>query len=172
LQFIWGNESGWRNTANTGRRGFTPQEGLNQSKTVVFILWINFTLPRFSRSSSPNIYRLNIDRGALRRGKRSRSVREDHGTLDVRRQGSSWHSVHLWVIDIHHGGRWRSEDAAPEGSTRAPCASAWTQSMFSSKLIDTGWCLFKIRSLSRALHLHRRDHLGNPSHDIHPPAIV
>jgi hypothetical protein len=67
-----------------------------------------------------------------KRGKRSRSIREDHGTLDIQRQLPLQHPVHLRIIDICCGGRWESQDAAtglaPERLTpvyeQAPCLPA------------------------------------------------
>jgi hypothetical protein len=96
------------------------------------------------------------------RGKRSRSVREDHGTLDVRRQVSSRHSINLWVIDVCYGGRWGSYDAAPRASTRVPRADRWTRSMVSDDLIYIRQCLLRSRSFYRTLHLHPKIVQGIP----------
>jgi hypothetical protein len=104
----------------------------------------------------------NVDRGAPSREKRLRSVRKDHGTLDVRRQVSSRHSAHLRVIDFCHRGRWRPEDAAPRVGTRAPG---------SGFIISIRRFLFRFRSLCRDLHLHHQDCSGYPSSDIHPPVL-
>jgi hypothetical protein len=97
-----------------------------------------------------------------RKGERSRSVWENHDTLDVRRQVSLWHSTHLQVIDLCRQGRQRPDDAAPRVGTRAPG---------SGFIIDIRRILLKIGSLCRELHPHCQDRSGYPSRDIHPLAL-
>jgi hypothetical protein len=84
---------------------------------------------------------------------------------------SPQHPVHLWVIDVSCGGRWRSQDAAPRVNTSTPCAGTWTSSIFSSHLICIRRCLLRSRSLCRTLYPHRQTHLGYSDHDIYPLAI-
>jgi hypothetical protein len=73
------------------------------------------------------------------RGKRSRSVRENHDTLDVQHQVSMRHSAHLRVIDLCHRGRRRPDDASPKVGTSTPS---------SGFIIDTRRILLRIGSLS------------------------
>jgi hypothetical protein len=65
----------------------------------------------------------------VRKGKRSKSIQEDHDTLDVQRQLPIRHSIYLRVIDVCRGGRWKPQDAATRVSTRAPHTGIWTSSM-------------------------------------------
>jgi hypothetical protein len=128
----------------------------------VFILAIDLASSHFFRSSS----QVSDDRDVPGRGKRSRSVREDHGTLDVRRQVSSRHSINLWVIDVCYKGRWGSYDAAPRASTRVPHADRWTRSMVSDDLIYIRQCLLRSGSFYRTLHPHPKIVQGIPVVDL------
>jgi hypothetical protein len=97
-----------------------------------------------------------------RKGERSRSIRKDHGTKDVRHQVSMRHSTYLWVIDLCCWGGRRPEDATSRAGTKAPG---------SSFIISIRRILLRIRSLCRELHPHNQDYLGYPTRDIHPPAF-
>jgi hypothetical protein len=108
-----------------------------------------------------NIWWHDVDRGAPGRGKRSWSVQEDNGTLDVQCQVSSWHSARLRVIDLCCRRRWKSKDATPGASTWVPG---------SGFIICIRQFMLKFRSLYRDLHLHHQDCSGYPDHDIHPLA--
>jgi hypothetical protein len=103
--------------------------------------------------------------------KRSISVREDYGTLDVRCHVSSWHSTHLWVIDVCCRGRSKTEDAAPRASTRAPSVGTWTRSVSSGQLIYIRRCLHRSGFMCMALYPHRQAHSGSPGRDVYPPAV-
>jgi hypothetical protein len=98
----------------------------------------------------------------LGRGKRLRSVQEDHGTNDVQRHVSLQHSAHLQVIDLCCQGRQRHEDAAPRAGTRAP---------HSDFIIGIRRILLMIGSLCRELHPHHQDCSRYPDCDIHPSAL-
>jgi hypothetical protein len=97
------------------------------------------------------------------REKRSRSIREDHGTLDVRCQVSLRHSAHLRVIDLFRRGRRRPEYAAPTTGTRAPGSGC---------IISIRRFLLKIGSMFWDLHPHRQDCSGHPDQNIHPPTLT
>jgi hypothetical protein len=121
---------------------------------------------------TPNIWWQTIDRGASGRGKRSRSVRKDHNTMNVRRQVCLWHSIYLWVIDVCcRGGDGNLKMLPPRISTRAPCAGVGTSSIFFGHLIYTRRCLLMSKSLCRATYPHRQAHSGYFDRDVYPPAI-
>jgi hypothetical protein len=117
-----------------------------------------------------NIWWRDVDRDAPERGNRSRYVRKDHITLDVRRQVPLRHSIHLRVIDVYCGGRWKSQDVAFKASTRASRISIWTISIFSDYLIYNRRCLLRFGSLCRAAYPHRQACLGYSNRDVYPPA--
>jgi hypothetical protein len=108
-----------------------------------------------------SICRHDVDRGTPGRAKHSRSIQEDHATLDIRRQVSSRYSVHFWVTDIHYGRGGRSQDAAPRASTGASC---------SGSIIYIRRCMLRSGSFCRAFHPHHQAHLHRhrPPIKIHP----
>jgi hypothetical protein len=129
-----------------------------------------------------NIWRWDVDIGALGRGKCSRSIREDHAILDFQHQVHLRHSVYLWVIDVCRWGRPKPWVINSGPSTKAPHASVWTSSITSGQLIYIMWCLVWIlmqgctiahprpHRESRSGHLsssHRQEHRA-PSHRQRP----
>jgi hypothetical protein len=73
--------------------------------------------------------------------------------MDVRRQVSSRHLVHLHVIDVYRRGGRRPKNAAPGASIGAPS---------SSSIVCVRWFLPRFGSLCRALHPHRQACSGYP----------
>jgi hypothetical protein len=61
--------------------------------------------------------------------------------LDVRCQVPFQHPVHLWIINIRRGRRWRPEDAASGASTRTHHTGTWTRSNVSSYFICIRRCV-------------------------------
>jgi hypothetical protein len=98
---IWGNQF---LHSNTRHGAITLWESLNQSESHRVPPWDWSWIVALLLILITSIWRHDIDRGMPSRGGYSRFVRLDYGTLDVRRQVSSWHSVHLGVIGICCGG--------------------------------------------------------------------
>jgi hypothetical protein len=82
-------------------------------KIIVFICEIDLASPYFFILIL-NIWQWDVDRCTSGRGKRSRSVQEDHGSMDIQHQVPLHHLIYLRVIDVCHGGRWKPQDADPE----------------------------------------------------------
>jgi hypothetical protein len=91
---------------------------------------------------------------------RSRSIRKSNGTLDIRCQVPSRHQVHLQVIDIRCGGRWRSTEAASRRGDR-------TYRSFICIERDTGGFGF----LRRAVYQYGQTRLRDPGRNDYPPAM-
>jgi hypothetical protein len=91
---------------------------------------------------------------------RSRSVWESNGTLDIRCQVPSRHHVHLRVIDVRCGGRWRSMDAASRRGDR-------TYRSFICIERDSGGFGF----LGRAVYPYDQTHPRDPVRNDYPPAM-
>jgi hypothetical protein len=108
---------------------------------------------------TPCIWRHDVDRGAPGRGKRSRSIREDHGTLDFWYEVPSRHPVYRRVTDVCRWGGWRPQDAAPRASARA--------SHFCSVICIRQY-LLRLRSICRVIHSHCQARLGYSDRDVHP----
>jgi hypothetical protein len=155
----------------TERSAITLWERLNQSKihrvhlqdwSYIVALFLMIIL---------NIWWWGVDRDASGRGKHSRSVWEDHDTLNIQRQVSLRHWIYLRIIDVWHGGKWKPQDADPSGSTKASRTGVWRSSISSGHLIYIRWCLLRSGSLCRIIYLHRQIRSGNPDRGIYPPDV-
>jgi hypothetical protein len=118
-----------------------------------------------------NIWRWDIDRAASESGKCSRSVREDHGTLNIQHQVLLRHSVYLRVINVCHGGKMENSCSDPSASTKAPHVGIWTIFISSGHLIYIWRWLPRSEFVCRAIPLCRQVHSRNPDRGIYPSAI-
>jgi hypothetical protein len=69
------------------------------------------------------------------------------------------------------GGGWKSPDAAPRASIRAPHVGIWTSSIFPSHLIYVKRCLLRSGYLCRATYLQCQARSGHSDRDVDPLAI-
>jgi hypothetical protein len=143
----------------------------NNIKIAVLFLWDWSCIAALLPILITNFWRWDINKGAPGRGKRSRSIREDHGTLDFQHQILLWQSVHLWVIDVCCQGRWKPWVTDSGASTKTSCVGLWISNISSGQLIYIRWGLFRFESLCWVVPSRHHDNTGAPDRGTHLPAI-
>jgi hypothetical protein len=92
-----------------------------------------------------------------------------HGSLDIQRQVFVRHSVHLWILDVYHRGRWKPRVADSGSSAKTSCADVWNIPILPRRSIYTRRGLLRFESSCRVVLSLRHAISRMPDRENHPP---